>query len=290
MTEKKWYKRAWLRWLTALAVVFVPVAWWLSGYYHENYVAAAAEPFYHIPPAHDDDTLRVIIVGDSWAEIHMRLNCDTIFRQYAAQMTQQPVTCWSRGKGGAMSKEIYHFMFSRLTEEHPWEPDRSTQPLIESHPDYCVLFAGINDAIFQRSTAYSAGNYQLMLRLLLHHGIRPVVMEIPMVDAASAIDYKVWYKRSAYHLKAWILGTRGNQVPQYREAISRMLDETGLRDSVLFIPANRWNPGGWRDTTMFTYDRIHLNIDGYHKLDSCIVAEILKDKVRLAEILKDKGR
>lgn len=278
MTDKKWYQRAWLRWLTVLVILSLPAFWWLADYYHENYVAAEEEPYYDIQQHHDDDTLRVIIVGDSWAEIHMRLDCDTIFQQYAARMTRKPVSCWSRGKGGAMSKEIYHFMFRRLTEEHPWEPDRNTQELIESHPDYCVLFAGINDAIFQRSTSYCSGNYLLMLRLLLHCGIKPVVMEIPMVDAASAIDYKAWHKRSAYHLKAWLLGTRGNQVPQYREAIRRMLDDTGLRDSVLFIPADKWNPLGWRDTTMFTYDRIHMNLQGYQRLDSCIAAEIIKDK------------
>ena len=98
-----------------------------------------------------------------------------------------------------------------------------------------------------------------------------------MVDAASAIDYKTFFKREAYHLKSFVLGTRGNQIPQYRQALKDMLEDTGLRDSVLYISANQWNLQGWRDTTIFQRDRIHLNINGYHRLDSCIVSEILKD-------------
>lgn len=279
MLDEKWYQKAWPWRLATVAVLLVPVALWLGRQYRHNFSPAAELAPYEIPPVRSD-TLRVIIIGDSWAEFHSNLSGDTIFNLYANRMSTEPVSCWSRGKAGAMSKEIYYFMFSSMTEEHPWEPDRCTQPLIETHPDYCVLFGGINDAIFQRSTAYYTGNLRNMIRLLLHVGIRPVVMEIPMVDAASAIDYKTFFKREAYHLKAILLGTRGNQVPQYRQAMTDMLRTTGLRDSVLYIPADRWNPGGWQDTTMFTRDRIHLNLRGYHVLDSCIAAEILRDRAR----------
>lgn len=277
MSSEKWYENRRLWRLVAMAIILVPVGLWLGGLYRLYFMAAKELPAYSIPPASHDDTLRVAIIGDSWAEFHTTLHCDTIFHLYANRMTKQPVRCVSRGKGGAMSKEIYYFMFSSLTEEHPWEPDRCTQPLIEAHPDYCVVFAGINDAIFQRSTSYYAGNLRNIYRLLLHNGIRPVAMEIPMVDAASAIDYKTFFKREAYHLKSFLLGTRGNQVPQYRQALEDMLDKTGLRDSVLFIHADQWNPAGWRDTTAFTRDRIHLNIQGYHVLDSCIAAEVIRD-------------
>lgn len=278
MSGEKWYKKRWLWRFFVVVIAMVPLCIWLCQQYRIYFMPEQELTPYHVSPRPEDDTLRVAVIGDSWAEIHTNLSCDTIFNLFASRISpQQPVICISRGKGGAMSKEIYHFMFSDLTEEHTWEPDRCTQPLIEQQPDYCVVFGGINDVIFQRSTSYYVGNLQNIFRLLLHNNIRPVVMEIPMVDAASAIDYKPFFKREAYHLKAFVMGTRGNQVPLYRNALKEMLQVTGLRDSVLYISADRWNPLGWRDTTIFQRDRIHLNLEGYHRLDSCIVSEILKD-------------
>jgi len=98
-----------------------------------------------------------------------------------------------------------------------------------------------------------------------------------LVDAASAINYKTYFKRTAYHLKAWVLGTRGNGVLQYRAALQQMLSKTGLKDSVLFISADKWNKDGWQDTSIFLRDRIHLNMNGYQKLDSCLAVEIVND-------------
>lgn len=247
--------------------------------YDELFCPSKEQPFYDARPPYHDDTLRVAIIGDSWAEFHSHLHgtVDSLFPKRASQMIGVPVQCRIRGKGGAMSKEIYYFMFRELTEEDPMKPDYCTQPLIEWHPDYCVLQAGINDAIFQRGLDYYTEHYRMMLRLLLYNGIRPVAMEMPMVDAASAIDYKTYFKRSAYHLKAYLLGTRGNNVPRYQSALRQMLEETGLKDSVVFIPADSWIPEGWHDTSVFLRDRIHLNLDGYKKLDSVIAVNIAKD-------------
>ena len=278
LSGEKWYEKVWLWRLCTVVMLLVPLCLWLRLQYRIYFMPELEITPYKVDPRASDDTLRVAIIGDSWAEFHSNLGCDTVFTNHAMRiMPKQPLTCRSRGKGGAMSKEVYHFMFYDWTEEHPWEPDRCTQPLIEQHPDYCVVFAGINDAIFQRSTAYYTGNLRNIYRLLLHNNIRPVVMEIPMVDAASAIDYKTFFKREAYHLKAFVMGTRGNQIPQYRQALKDMLQDTGLKDSVLYISANKWNSQGWRDTTIFLRDHIHLNINGYHRLDSCIASEILKD-------------
>lgn len=240
-------------------------------------VPAEELPMYGSKVKHNDDTLRVAFIGDSWAEYHTTLRCDTIFVKKAKLFTDKPVKCTNRGKGGAMSKEIYYYMFSSMTVESPTEPDRCTQPLIEAHPDYCVVMAGINDCIFQRPLNYFKQNYRLILRLLLHNGIRPVVMQMPRVNDVMAIDYKPWHKRTPYHIRAWLLGTRSYRVPKYREALVEMLNETGLKDSVLYIPADKWGKGGWQDRSIFSWDAIHLHLQGYEVLDSCIASEIIKD-------------
>lgn len=260
-----------------LLPILIGVGIYLRMQYVEYFMPSEQLPYYKIKPRAEEDTVRVIIVGDSWAEFHANLEGDTIFEIESKKMTDIPMRSWTRGKGGSLSKQIYYFMYDSLTVENPFEQDRCTQPLIESHPDYCALYAGINDVIFKRSYHYYTENLKHMIRMLLHHGIRPIVMQIPMVDAASAIDYKPFLKRSPYHIRAFILGTEYNTIPDYREAQMKMLKETGLIDSVLFIPAARWDTiGGW-DDRIYTYDRVHLNMRGYHVLDSCLASEVLKD-------------
>lgn len=257
---------------------------YLREYYRDNFEPSEQLPYYPIKPRAQEDTIRVIIVGDSWAEFHANLEGDTIFEIESKKMTDIPMRSWSRGKGGSLSKQIYYFMYDSLTEEHAFEQDRCTQPLIESHPDYCALYAGINDVIFKRSFHYYTENLRHMIRMLLHLGIRPVVMQIPMVDAASAIDYKPFLKRSPYHIRAFILGTEYNTIPDYREAQMKMLKETRLIDSVLFIPTDKWDKkGGW-DDQIYTFDRVHLNMRGYHVLDSCLASEILKDYLKRQKV------
>jgi len=260
-----------------LLPLFIAVITYLRGVYRDKFTPSEELPYYDVQPRAEEDTLRVIIVGDSWAEFHTNLSGDTILERAARRISRPPVRSWTRGKGGALTKEIYHYMFESLEHEYEEYADRCTQELIESAPDYCVLFAGINDAIFQRSLEYYQENMRLMIRMLLHHGIRPVVMQIPMVDAAWAIDYKPYLHRTAHHLKARLVGTRQNTIPKYREALTEMLASTRLKDSVLYIPADRWDKkGGW-DESKYISDRVHLNMHGYHVLDSCIAAEILSD-------------
>ena len=260
-----------------LLPMLIAGCYYLRLLYEEHFMPAEQLPYYKVDKRAKEDTIRVIIIGDSWAEFHANLEGDTIFEIESKKMTDIPMRSWSRGKGGSLSKQIYYFMYDSLTEEKPFEQDRCTQPLIESHPDYGVLYAGINDVIFKRSLYYYSENLRLMIRLLLHSGIRPVVMQIPMVDAASAIDYKPFLKRSPYHIRAFILGTENYTIYDYREAQAKMLKETKLIDSVLFIPADKWDKkGGW-DADIYTYDRIHPNMRGYHVLDSCLASEILKD-------------
>ena len=257
---------------------------YLRDYYRDHFEPSEQLPYYPIKPRAQEDTVRVIIVGDSWAEFHANLEGDTIFEIESKKMTDIPMRSWTRGKGGSLSKQIYYFMYDSLTEEHPFEQDRCTQPLIESHPDYCALYAGINDVIFKRSYHYYTENLRHMIRMLLYLGIRPVVMQIPMVDAASAIDYKPFLKRSPYHIRAFFLGTEYNTIPDYREAQMKMLKETKLIDSVLFIPADKWDKiGGW-DDRIYTFDRVHLNMRGYHVLDSCLASEILKDYLKRQKV------
>ncbi|MBR1394408.1 MAG: SGNH/GDSL hydrolase family protein [Prevotella sp.] len=234
-------------------------------------------PFYIISKTYQDDTLRIALIGDSWADYHTLLSGDTIIANAAKQIFKKPVKAVTRGKKGALSKEVFFFMYSDKTEEHADEPDRCTQPLIEDHPDYCVIFAGINDVTYLRTLSFYTENMKLIIRLLLHNHIRPVIMEIPLVNFTEPMHRKRLRERLFYRFRSVIMGTSNQQGEDYQKALYEMLSETGLLDSVLYIPTRKWNPNGATDTSMFLTDYLHLNLNGYHRLDSCIISEIVND-------------
>ncbi len=168
-------------------------------------------------------------------------------------------------------------MFNRQMAAHSYEPERCTQPLIETHPNYCVIYAGINDAIMQRPSYYYTGSIESIIRLLLHNNIRPVVMEMPLFSYDGAVRWRTKKERLFLSVRSFLMGTWSNDVAFYRHSLMKMLSETGLKDSILYIPTDKWNPNGWKETNIYGEDGVHLNIRGYHKLDSCITYEVTKD-------------
>ena len=243
------------------------------------YYVAEELPLYTISKTYQDDTLRIAFIGDSWADYHTLLSGDTIIVNAGKRIYNKPIKAVTRGKKGALSKEIYFFMYSDKTIEHSYEPDRCTQPLIEDHPDYCVIFAGINDVTYLRPLSYYAENMRLIIRLLLHNKIRPVVMEIPIVNFTEPMHRKRMRDRWFYKARSVLMGTKNNKGTDYQNALKEMLAKTKLQDSVLYISAKQWNPEGATDTTMFLIDQLHLNLNGYHRLDSCIISEIIREHV-----------
>ena len=260
---------------------FILLWQWVADKYQTALVAGPEHPAYQIPPKHDDDTLRVAVIGDSWAEYHTTLECDTIFRRMAKRLTKKPVKCFSNGHSGKMSKEIYNEMFADRTVEHAWERNYCTQPLIEQHPDYCIVMAGINDMRLYKPIDFYTGNYRMIINLLLKNGIRPVVMEMPDVDFKSALENRSFVDQMAFRVLSWITKVDYRSASAYREAMRNMLDETRLKDSVLFIPVDHWNPGGaFARPEIYLDDRFHLNLDGYHVIDSCMATDIINDYMK----------
>ena len=273
----------WLWWSLALLPVLGFLGYKGSFYIDKALFVAEELPIYDVGPRPNDDTLRVAVIGDSWAEYHTSLECDTIFCRYAKRLTSRPVKSFSRGHSGLITKEIYYEMFSDHTVEHVWDVDRCTQPLIEQHPDYCIIMAGINDWRLFKSDDFYVGNYRLMLNLLIKNGIRPVVMEMPNVDMEYFHGNRKFYRRWMFNALSLLTRTDDSydSAQDYRDAMKKMLQESGLDDKVLFIPISAWNPGGVEaNPEIFLDDRLHLNLDGYHILDSCMAYDIVKDYLK----------
>ena len=283
-----------LKWLWRLLVLFAVLGY--LGYQaylfiDEEFLVAEELPYYDIGPRPDDDTLRVAVIGDSWAEWHMTLGCDSLFEQYGRKITRKPIKCMNRGTGGAKSKEVYYYMFRSHTKESElaWTLDKCTQPLLEKHPDYCVVMVGINDTWKKRPVSYYSGNYRLIIRLLLHNNIRPVVMEIPDFEMGEWLDKYKKRQRFIYGIYSHFTGVVEDDITPFRDGLRKMLTDTGLGDSVLFIPYDHWIPKNHHYTEeIYQEDHVHINYQGYHILDSCIVSEIVADYNNRIKQLKNQ--
>ena len=230
------------------------------------------------------DTLLVAFIGDSWAELH-DLNCnDIIFENRCARLADLPVKCIARGQGGRMTREIYDDMFVEHKEKNARDNTYFIRPLLEQHPNYCVIMAGINDIWQQRSTSYYIGNYVNIIRFLLHHNIIPVVLEIPDVNIARAINGCDVIRKAYLRMISLCSRTEWDNIDIYREAMLTMLDDSRLKDSVIFIPASDWDASVVnRQKYYYQEDEMHLTTEGYRALDSCIADRIIKH-----ELNKDK--
>ena len=76
------------------------------GYYYSRWkwlwTVANTMPHYSIPHI-QDDVLRVLMIGDSWAGIHSELQMDTFLCSKLEQKILRPVSVVSKGKGGEKS-------------------------------------------------------------------------------------------------------------------------------------------------------------------------------------------
>ena len=228
---------------------------------------------------HDDDSFRVIMIGDSWVYFYETLGRDSVLEQTLKNMLDnRKVTVATKGKGGAASGDIYEQMSADRMMATEFDLNNCSQPMIEKGADYCIISAGINDARQRRGKLYYVTNYLHIIQTLLSGGIRPVVMEIPDVEVNEAYEGNTLY----YQIRSWLvmrfLGTELYGTADYRLALRDSLKAHYLMDSIVYVSAASWNPDGWRDKRdIYTNDHFHLNLAGYALLDSVFAAEIVKD-------------
>lgn len=218
---------------------------------------------------HHDDTLRIVMIGDSWAGIRTD-TLNNMFQVRLSEMTNKPVKIKTKGKGGEESRRIYQLMFE--------EGGFGTKSLLMSGPDYCVVFAGINDAALNLGTKQYVHHMKLLLDHLCANNIRPILIEIPNVNIWTVYGEKPLKDLLGDYIKSLMIGCGMYRFSEYREALLSMLKDSDLIDSVLYVSMCEWNGDDAElNKSLFLYDQKHLNSQGYQKLDSCISKAIYQD-------------
>lgn len=221
---------------------------------------------------HNDDTIRIAYIGDSWAYYHTDKKCVIDSMIYA--QVGRPTIIRNAGVGGLISKEIYNSIFM----------NQNVRSVIEWGPDFCFVSAGINDSNRKTGSDNYKENMRLLISSLLDNHITPVILEIPYYD----IDFIFWKKSFASLFKSFLsmLWTQStiNCIDLYSNAYNDLISEQHWQDVVITIRRAYWNPNGYEgQKELYKLDRIHLNQDGYFVLDSCITSHII-------EYLKHRSR
>lgn len=220
--------------------------------------------------SHHDDTLRVVMIGDSWAGMHDEAGLDSFLQRQLNGLTDFPVIVKSRGRGGEKTRGIYNLMFEY--------GKYGTRSILSEGPNYCIVMAGINDAAANRGVRQYLYHYKLILDFLLSHNIRPVIVVIPDVDIWALHGSKSIKDLLGDYLKSMMTGCDMYNYHEYREALLSMLKEEDLMKKIVLISMKEWNGEGEKiDKSLFLEDQIHLNRKGYELLDSCISFKIIED-------------
>ena len=212
-----------------------------------------------------DDTLRIAYIGDSWAFFHKEYN--SIIEHFLCDSLHRPVMVHSFGICGFTSKEIYESMHD----------DNEFKDFLEQHKyNYCFISAGINDTYKKMSISYYQNSIDGIIKLLLANQIRPIIMEIPDYDIQKAYKWQTADKKALRRLSMFINNKPLDCKQLFRDALDELIQEKGYADKVSTIRYQSWNNEYLNDlNTLYLRDGMHLNEEGYAKLDSVIAHTII---------------
>ena len=234
--------------------------------YHYYAPPQLREPYKISNKIKHDDTLRIAFIGDSWAYMHKNHNCE--IAQIIEDSIHSPVSVHSFGICGLTSKEIYEHIFD--------DPD-FRQFMQEKKYDYCFVSAGINDTYKKMSTSYYQQSMDGIIQFLLANHIHPIILEIPDYNIIKAYDNQKTDKKLLRRLSMYINSTPLDCKQDFRDALDELINEKGYKNKVSVIRYKSWNNDYPNEQNqLYLNDGLHLNENGYAKLDSVIAKEILK--------------
>lgn len=225
-------------------------------------------PLYTIDQ-HEDDTLRVGMIGDSWAYLHDVIQMDTFLSRHLADMLHKPVKVVSKGKNGEITREIYKYMFTYGVN--------GTRCFFDNGLDYCIISAGINDAVRNLGVKQYAYHYRLIIDFLNSNSVCPIVIEIPDANIWDSQFNKPYKEIAVDYVRSIMVGSPMYNCAKYRDELKNTLINDSLLKDIIYIPLSAWNGTqlSLRNDLSLS-DHIHLNLKGYEKLDSAIIYEIIK--------------
>lgn len=232
-----------------------------SAYYY--YAPPHLKKTYQMPKA--GDTLRIAYIGDSWAFMHKDHKCQ--ITQLLEDSLHLLIKVHSYGICGLTSKEIYENMFNNA-DFRKFLQKRSYE--------YCFISAGINDTYKKMSTSYYQQSMDGIIQMLLTNHIHPIILEIPDYDIQRGYNNQKTSRKILRQLSMFVNNTPLDCKQLFRDAFDELVKTKGYKDQISIIRYKAWNNDYQKNQKLlYINDGMHLNSEGYAKLDSVIAKEIL---------------
>ena len=253
-------------WLFILPLAIITLCCIVIGYAY-NYYTPPTERKAYIIPHHNDDTLRVAYIGDSWAAMHKEYDC--VLAQIIEDSIHRPVKVASFGINGKTSKEIYESLFE----------NQCMHTFMMQGYDYCFISVGINDTYKKMSTDYYKKSMNHLIRFLLTNHIHPIILDIPDYDITKAYDHQHFTRKLLRNISTFITGSQKDCKQDYRNAIEELIKHNNFsRKEISIVRYQEWNNDYQKDIVKnYQADGMHLNQIGYRELDSCIARLIIQE-------------
>lgn len=215
---------------------------------------------------HNNDTVNIAFIGDSWAFLHNGHSCK--IADYLEKKIHKPVRVYSFGINGLTSKEIYESIYDNVDFRFFMQQRQYA---------YCYISAGINDTYKKMSTTYYKTSIDYIIQLLLENHIHPIIQEIPDYDIHKAYDRQKDTKKLLRIISSYINGCPIDCKDLYRNTLNNLIIENNYRGNVSVLRYNIWNNNYLKDQQeLYLSDGMHLNDHGYMILDRAIATEIAK--------------
>lgn len=244
-----------------ISVFILIISWYLI----DRFSYSRELSFYPNPPD-DDSTLTVGIIGDSWVAGG---KLDTILYNDLFSKGLKS-TIISSGHPGAKTKLIYQNLFKEENEEY------SSKFILEERPDYCIIIAGINDAVSQIGSNFYAYHMILMVKTLLHYDIIPVIVSLPEFGIEESIDNMNILSKTRNVISARINNNGEiDNITKYRAVLEKELRLEKLVDSVILVDFDNVCTDYNKFPDLYA-NASHLSMKGNEMLFQIITNEMLR--------------
>jgi len=234
-------------------------------------------PFYSLNTK-KEAILTIGIIGDSWVtrkKLDLILHDDLIKNGFHSKII-------SSGQSGAKSKSIYHNLFKDSKDPN------SSKFIIESQPEFCILIAGVNDAVGQMGSRYYAHHMRNIIKTLLHYKIRPVVVSLPNVGIREMMNGMNVFKQYRNIISAYVNNKAiVDNIESYRKKFNEMLVQENLKSKIILVDYDKACEEFSVDSDLY-YNPIHLSPKGNERLGHLIADTLMKELRKDTQFTKNK--
>ena len=241
----------------------------LSYYVINIFLCYYAPPTYRPPYLinnNNDSICNIVYIGDSWAYMHKDHTCT--IPQIIESECDCSINIYSYGINGITSKIIYENLFTN---------EDLKQFLISKAPKFCFISAGINDCNKKMGSDIYKESMDYIIQFFLYNNITPIILEIPNYSISKSYKGQSFIQKNLRKISMRVTGTPMHCKQIFRNALDELVREKGYQNKVCIIRYKSWNNDYLNDLKqLYLDDGLHLNEQGYAKLDSVIAKEIIK--------------